>query len=163
MPNLISISFSDCDGPEVLWTLIPSNPLSSLILWLKCVKVLRPGIGLKEVAQARKDGGILLETIMIGDRFDLAEDYTELEELGVKLQVGWPTEILWWELRDSLMPTGATMLITATPCVAMSLPLMEVLYVKSLNTMVRVPSARSTLSHHRGHFFQCLKSAAVSC
>ena len=66
MLNLVSISFSNCDGPEVLRALIPSNPLSPLILWLKCIKVLRPGIGLKEVAQVRKDSGVLLKTIMIG-------------------------------------------------------------------------------------------------
>jgi len=101
MPNLVSISFFRCDGPHLFGLLTPTNPSSPPFPRLERVMVLGPELGLIKMAKARRDCGIPLKTLVVGQgprrfEYDHLEDYTALGELVDNLHIHCPTEVLEW-------------------------------------------------------------------
>ena len=100
MPNLISISFFDCDHTSLL--LVPQNCSSPPFPRLERVMVLGEEPMLEEMVRARRDLGMPLKTLLVGrgplgSGYDsLVQDYSDLAEFVEDLQIGYPTKILEW-------------------------------------------------------------------
>ena len=101
MPNLVSISLFDCRG--TLGLLTPTDPSSLPFPHLERVMVLGPGLGLREMVEARRDFCVSLKTLVIGrgpkgSWYDYLGDYPEsaLEEFVDNLHNEYPTEIVEW-------------------------------------------------------------------
>jgi len=126
MPNLISISFFHCGGPHVFGLLTPTNPLSPPFPYLEWVMVLGPESELRGMAKRRRDHGVPLKTLAVGQlprgfecdledsaeleefEYDHLEDYTTLEEFVGDLRIGCPTDILQWGTRNEILSVWST-------------------------------------------------------
>jgi len=126
MPNIVSISFFHCDGPQVFGLLIPTNPSLPPFPHLKRVMVLGPESELIGMAKARSGHGMPLKTLVVGrlpeglwddpedsawlEEFDYdhLEDYPALEEFVDDLRVGCPTEILEWGTGNEILSVWST-------------------------------------------------------
>jgi hypothetical protein len=127
LPNLVSISFFHCDGPNMFKPLIPTNTSPPPFPHLEDVMVLGPGSGLREMAKARKDYGVPLRTLVAGqkpsgftndpwDNFIKTEKYVGNDpmdcdgvgELVDNLYVGCPTKIVEWGGRNEIMNIWST-------------------------------------------------------
>lgn len=126
MSNLVSISFSYCEGPHLFGLLAPTNPLSPPFPHLKRVMSLGPESELRGMAKARRDHGVPLKTLVVGRpprgikhdlggptapeefEYDRLEDYTVLEEFVEDLCVGCPTEILEWGTGNDILDVWST-------------------------------------------------------
>ena len=110
MPNLISISLFGCQEPHAFRLLTPTNPSSPPFPRLERVLVLGPGLGLREMAKARRDFCIPLKTLIIGrgpkgTRYDYPGDYSEsaLGEFVDNLHIGCPTKIVGWGTENEIV------------------------------------------------------------
>src|SRR5882757_8668122 len=66
MPNVVSVSFFNCGGPNVFRLLTPTGPSSPLFPNLQRVTVLGPESWLELMARARKNYGMPLKTLVVG-------------------------------------------------------------------------------------------------
>ena len=101
MPNIVSISFFQCNGLNTWGVLTPKNRSPIPFPRLECVMVLGRESGLEQMAGRRRACGVPLKTLVIGQgprgsEHDHQKDYAVLEGLVGKLWVGCPTEILEW-------------------------------------------------------------------
>jgi len=101
MPDLVSISFFRCKGANLLGLLARANPSLPPFPQLERIMVLGSGSGLRRIAKIRKDRGVPLKTVVVGQgptrtEYNHPEDYAELGELVDDLRVGCHTEILKW-------------------------------------------------------------------
>ena len=113
MPNIVSISFFDCEEPHAFALPLQSDPSSPPFPCLERIMVLGPESGLVRMAQARRDCGIPLKTLVVGlgsgqFEYDHLEDYTELGELVDNLRTGCPTEILQWGIGNEVLNIWST-------------------------------------------------------
>ena len=101
MPNLVSVSFFNCRGPYTFRLLTPAGPSSPPFPHLERIMVLGQESGLVEMAEARRDFGVPLKTVVIGQEprgfeYEHLEDYSALGEFVDDLRIGCPTEIVEW-------------------------------------------------------------------
>ena len=113
MPNLVSISFFDCEGPHVFGLLTPTDPSSPPFPHLERVMVLGSELGLGGMAKTRKDCGVPLKTVVIGRRLGGSEhghqeDYAVLGEFVGDLCIGCPTEIVEWGAESEILDAWST-------------------------------------------------------
>ena len=102
MPNIETISFLNCDGPDRFALLTSGSPSSPPFPRLERFMVLGSELGLKEMAEERRELGVPLKTLVIGRSPPGFEpeglgDHTALRELVADLQVGCPVEIPLWQ------------------------------------------------------------------
>ena len=107
MPNVVSITYFDCEGPDTFLPLTPTDPSSPPFPHLERVMVLGEGSGLREMAKARRDCGVPLKTFVIGRRpgeeYSDPEDCATLGEFVGDLHIGCPTEILEWGTENEIL------------------------------------------------------------
>jgi len=121
MPNLVSVSFFDCEGPHLFELLAPAGPWSPPFPYLERVMFLGWGSDLRGMAKMRRDHGVPLKTLVVGRpprgiehdlkdftaleefNYDHPEEYTVLEEFVQDLRVGCPTEILEWGTESEVL------------------------------------------------------------
>ena len=101
MPNLVSISFFNCEDPWVFVLPPKTDPSSPPFLRLECIMVLGTVSGLMEMVKARRDCGVPLKTLVIGQgdgyfQCGQLEDHAALAEFVDELRIECPTEILEW-------------------------------------------------------------------
>ena len=121
MPNINTISFFRCGGPDPFALLTAEDTPSLPFPHLERVMVLGHESGLEEMARSRIILGVPLQTLVLGrdpGGFDYGhlEDYTVLGGLVGDLRVGCPVEILKWrsgkEIVDVWSAAGAPSLVS---------------------------------------------------
>ena len=127
MPNLVSISFFRCKERDMFVPLTPTDHSSPPFPHLNHVMVLGEGPGLREMVKARRDYGVPLKTLMVGQRprgsendhlepyaareeyvGDHPEDWAGVVEFVGDLRVGCPTEIVQWGDGNEIMNFWST-------------------------------------------------------
>ena len=108
MPNVDTISFSQCDGPHVFGLLTSGNPSSPPFPRLERVMVLGSESRLEEMARRRRDLGVPLKTLAIGRghgdfEYEPLEDYTALGGLVGDLRTRCPVEMWWWDTENEIL------------------------------------------------------------
>ena len=113
MPNLVSVSFSHCNGSHVLRQLAPTDSSLPPFPHLERVMVLGLELGLREMAKKRRDCGVPLKTLVIGRGFERfrryrPEDYAGLGEFVDDLRIRCPTETLEWGIGNEILTLWRT-------------------------------------------------------
>ena len=115
MPNVVSISFSNCSGTHMSELLAPSHPSSPPFPHLERVMVLGGESGLEGMARRRRELGVRLKALFIGpgpepSRRGRRGDYTMLKGLVDELQVGCPVQTLEWGARNEIANVWSTVI-----------------------------------------------------
>lgn len=120
MPNIVSISFVHCREPQAF--VLPPNteviPPAPLFPHLERVMVLGSVSGLIRIAETRRDDGVPLKTLVVGQwsegfEYDRPEDDSLLGEFVDELHIDCPTEALEWGTENKILNTWSTVEI---PC-----------------------------------------------
>ena len=121
MPNVVSISLFDCEGPDVFGPLTPTNTSPPPFQHLERIMVLGSESGLGGMVKARRDHGVPLRTLVVGrgsGEFDYnhVEDYAALEEYVDELRTGCPTEIVEWGSENEIFNLWSAAQIPCPVC-----------------------------------------------
>ena len=101
MPNVVSASFFHYSGPHISEVVAHTSSSSPPFPHLERVMVLGSELELEEMVRRRRDIGVPLKALVIGEEhgsseYSHLEDYSVLGGLVGDLRVGCPTEILEW-------------------------------------------------------------------
>ena len=132
MPNLVSITFFDCEGPHIFGLLTPTDPSSPPFPHLERIMVLGQASGLREMSKVRKECGVPVKTLVVGrgpwkfedeDSEDYSglegfmndhlEDFSGLGDFVDDLHIEGPTASLGWKIGNEILKVWTTIWIPA--------------------------------------------------
>ena len=118
--NIVSISFFHCDDSQVFKLLSQAYNSLPSFPYLERVMILGRGSKMEQVARRRKELGVPLKTIVLGQgskgfEYNHPKDYTVLRGLVDDLRVGCPTEILEWGAENDVLITWSQTRVPVSP------------------------------------------------